>query len=330
MVSSIAVVFSFTDVPAIATGSFAMPGPLLGAAAAAVVAAYLVVSLRRRAPIRIRSFEIPIVRGGLLAAQLILPLVQLVIGGAIVWSAVYAFIGMAGKGYASIDDILLLFISLELGAMVTLAQLVASSEVDVARPILAGVAAFFALLALLVAELKRKSTRYVITDNKIIRVDGILSKRTSMVPYTQLERVDVTQSLLQRILQIGTVVVDTVPSEIAGYADVVLPEAMYLERYDTLNEDCLRVPFIALRQPAVHGLVPGAGSPSGAGRVQGADRHPAGGVPLLWRAGPRPAPATGRLPGHAPPEDVAASPPPAAPRRPPSPSRPSPSHRDSI
>ena len=40
------------------------------------------------------------------------------IGGAIVWSAVYAFIGMIGKGYASIDDILLLFIYLELGAMV--------------------------------------------------------------------------------------------------------------------------------------------------------------------------------------------------------------------
>ena len=40
------------------------------------------------------------------------------IGGAIVWSAAYAFIGMAAKGYASIDDILLLFIYLELGAMV--------------------------------------------------------------------------------------------------------------------------------------------------------------------------------------------------------------------
>ena len=40
------------------------------------------------------------------------------IGGAIVWSAVYAFIGMAGKGHAGIDDILLLFIYLELGAMV--------------------------------------------------------------------------------------------------------------------------------------------------------------------------------------------------------------------
>jgi phosphate starvation-inducible membrane PsiE len=41
-----------------------------------------------------------------------------VIGGAIVWSAVYAFLGMTGKGHATIEDILLLFIYLELGAMV--------------------------------------------------------------------------------------------------------------------------------------------------------------------------------------------------------------------
>jgi phosphate starvation-inducible membrane PsiE len=40
------------------------------------------------------------------------------IGATIVWAAVAAFIGMASKGYAKIDDILLLFIYLELGAMV--------------------------------------------------------------------------------------------------------------------------------------------------------------------------------------------------------------------
>ena len=40
------------------------------------------------------------------------------IGATIVWAAVAAFIGMAAKGHASIDDILLLFIYLELGAMV--------------------------------------------------------------------------------------------------------------------------------------------------------------------------------------------------------------------
>ena len=40
------------------------------------------------------------------------------IGGVTVWSAVVAFLAMVEKGHATIDDILLLFIYLELGAMV--------------------------------------------------------------------------------------------------------------------------------------------------------------------------------------------------------------------
>jgi len=40
------------------------------------------------------------------------------IGGATVWSAAVAFIGMTSKGSASIEDLLLLFIYLEIGAMV--------------------------------------------------------------------------------------------------------------------------------------------------------------------------------------------------------------------
>ena len=40
------------------------------------------------------------------------------IGGVTVWSAIHAFVGMAAKGHATIEDILLLFIYLELGAMV--------------------------------------------------------------------------------------------------------------------------------------------------------------------------------------------------------------------
>jgi thiosulfate reductase/polysulfide reductase chain A len=48
------------------------------------------------------------------------------------------------------------------------------------------------------------------------------------------------------------VVVDVIPSEMAGWADVVLPEATYLERYDDLNVELFREPFVALRQPVVH------------------------------------------------------------------------------
>jgi thiosulfate reductase/polysulfide reductase chain A len=48
------------------------------------------------------------------------------------------------------------------------------------------------------------------------------------------------------------VVVDVIGSEIAGWADVVLPESTYLERYDDLNVDLFREPFVALRQPVVN------------------------------------------------------------------------------
>jgi len=47
------------------------------------------------------------------------------------------------------------------------------------------------------------------------------------------------------------VVIDVIPAEIAGWADVVLPESVYLERYDDLNVEWFREPFVSLRQPAV-------------------------------------------------------------------------------
>jgi thiosulfate reductase/polysulfide reductase chain A len=47
------------------------------------------------------------------------------------------------------------------------------------------------------------------------------------------------------------VVVDVAPSEIAGWADVVLPESVYLERHDDLNTAWFREPFVSLRQPVV-------------------------------------------------------------------------------
>ena len=46
------------------------------------------------------------------------------------------------------------------------------------------------------------------------------------------------------------VAVDTMPMEITGWADVVLPECTYLERYDNLRISPHRKPAIALRMPA--------------------------------------------------------------------------------
>ena len=47
------------------------------------------------------------------------------------------------------------------------------------------------------------------------------------------------------------VVVDVIPSEIAGWADVVLPESVYLERYDDLHSSPFKEQFLDIRQPVV-------------------------------------------------------------------------------
>ncbi len=75
--------------------------------------------------------------------------------------------------------------------------------------IITGLLLILALYCLLRAELKRATTFYIITDNKIIRRDGILNRNTQMMPYTMLNRVDLSQSFGQRILHIGTVLIDT-------------------------------------------------------------------------------------------------------------------------
>ena len=46
------------------------------------------------------------------------------------------------------------------------------------------------------------------------------------------------------------VAIDTMPMEITGYADVILPECTYLERYDDIRTSGTRYPSIALRMPA--------------------------------------------------------------------------------
>lgn len=74
-------------------------------------------SLEQTDSLRLRINRLSEVFGSLLV-DVFHYLALFVIGGAIVWSAAHAFIGMMAKGGATIDDILLLFIYLELGAMV--------------------------------------------------------------------------------------------------------------------------------------------------------------------------------------------------------------------
>ena len=50
------------------------------------------------------------------------------------------------------------------------------------------------------------------------------------------------------------VAIDTMPMEITGWADVVLPECTYIERYDAIRNAQHRKPAVALRMPATEPL----------------------------------------------------------------------------
>jgi uncharacterized membrane protein YdbT with pleckstrin-like domain len=65
------------------------------------------------------------------------------------------------------------------------------------------------LILLIVGWLKRISTRYAITDRRLRIQRGILSRKTEEARVDRVQNVSVSQSLLERILQVGTVDFDT-------------------------------------------------------------------------------------------------------------------------
>jgi len=67
-----------------------------------------------------------------------------------------------------------------------------------------------------------------------------------------LQAMPARQELVEKMQHLDFLaVVDVLPAEIAGWADVVLPEATYLEREDDLSAPPYKRPFVAMRQAAV-------------------------------------------------------------------------------
>ncbi|MGC4116402.1 MAG: molybdopterin-dependent oxidoreductase [Myxococcales bacterium] len=64
-----------------------------------------------------------------------------------------------------------------------------------------------------------------------------------------------TDQVIKNMQELELVVaIDTMPAEITSWADVVLPENTYLERFDDLHNPPYKVPYVAIRQPAVPSL----------------------------------------------------------------------------
>jgi uncharacterized membrane protein YdbT with pleckstrin-like domain len=78
---------------------------------------------------------------------------------------------------------------------------------DAAGAVIVGVAAL--VLLLLVGWLKRISTRYAITDRRLRIQRGIVSRNVEEARLERVQNVNVRQSILERMLQVGTVDFDT-------------------------------------------------------------------------------------------------------------------------
>jgi len=87
-------------------------------------------------------------------------------------------------------------------------------------------------------------------NNPAYPVKGWLVNGTNLI-----STIPNTPNTLKAIQNLDLLVaIDTMPMEITGWADVILPECTYLERYDSLRTGPHRRPSIALRMPAAEPL----------------------------------------------------------------------------
>lgn len=74
-----------------------------------------------------------------------------------------------------------------------------------------GAVALFSLavLSVISAEVKRLIIRYKISDFRVFKIVGILRRNEMSIPFQRMERCDVEQSFIDRIIGIGDVRVDS-------------------------------------------------------------------------------------------------------------------------
>ena len=96
---------------------------------------------------------------------------------------------------------------LPLGLLAIVIAVVVATAVSIALGIIAAVV-LLALLGL-VGHVKRTSTDYAVTTQRLYIRHGILSKRVQQTRIGRVQNVNTDQSLLERILRVGTVDFDT-------------------------------------------------------------------------------------------------------------------------
>jgi uncharacterized membrane protein YdbT with pleckstrin-like domain len=113
------------------------------------------------------------------------------------------------------------------------------------------------LLVLLAGFVKRASTHYAITDQRLTIRRGILSRRVQETRVERVQNVNTSQSLLERVLRVGKVDFDTAGSD---DADFVFEDVADPARVVRAVDEAHRARETAARQASIGG---GGGLPGG-------------------------------------------------------------------
>ena len=79
------------------------------------------------------------------------------------------------------------------------------------------------------ARLARRFTTYQVTRSRVYTHSGILRKRVESAPINRIENVTIDQSLVQRILKVGTVDFDTAGEHVRAFAKGKVGETPFLD-----------------------------------------------------------------------------------------------------
>jgi uncharacterized membrane protein YdbT with pleckstrin-like domain len=98
--------------------------------------------------------------------------------------------------------------------------------------------AFFMLLVSFVKHIKRNSTTYTLTSEKLKIKTGILGKAENNVPLSKIQNVGSAYSLPQRILGIGNIVIESAGSKIGDIPlrDIEKPDEYVQKILTTVHE----------------------------------------------------------------------------------------------
>jgi uncharacterized membrane protein YdbT with pleckstrin-like domain len=120
------------------------------------------------------------------------------------------------------------------------------------RLALGGVVLLCLLVIVLPRYLRRATTHFVLTTDRLIFRSGVLAKRSREIPLERLNDVTFSQSIFERLLRAGDLFIESAGERgQAVFEDIPNPEAVQVEIYRQLEANGQRMSGAVQRPPSV-------------------------------------------------------------------------------